>query len=57
VIASASIFWLLSTCVDFWVAIAAAVVTAASLDMVSWKLGWASPVFPGDHGPAYPAAS
>jgi uncharacterized membrane protein YeiH len=57
VIASAAIFWLLSTYVDFWVAIAAAVVTAASLDVLSWKLGWASPVFPGDHDSASPAAS
>ena len=52
VIASASIFWLLSTYVDFWVAIAAAVVTAASLDILSWRLGWASPMFPGDRAPA-----
>ena len=46
VIASASIFWLVSTYVDFWVAIAAAVVMAASLDLLSWQLGWASPMSP-----------
>ena len=49
VIVSASVFWLLTTYVDFWVAIVAAVLVVASLDVLSWKLGWASPMFPGDH--------
>jgi uncharacterized membrane protein YeiH len=57
VIAAACIFWLVSTYVDFWVAIAAAVVTAASMDIASWQLGWASPMFPGDHDPGQPATS
>ncbi len=49
VIVSASVFWLLTTYVDFWVAIVAAALVVASLDVLSWKLGWASPMFPGDH--------
>lgn len=49
VIVSASVFWLLTTYVDFWVAIVAATLVVASLDVLSWKLGWASPMFPGDH--------
>ena len=48
VILSAFIFWLLTTYVDFWVAIVAAVLTVASLDILSVKLGWNSPMFPGD---------
>ncbi len=49
VIVSASVFWLFTTYVDFWVAIVAAVLVVASLDVLSWKLEWASPMFPGDH--------
>jgi hypothetical protein len=45
---SAFIFWLLTTYVGFWVAIAAAVLTVASLDILSVKLGWNSLMFPGD---------
>jgi uncharacterized membrane protein YeiH len=45
---SAFIFWLLTTYVGFWVAIVAAVLTVASLDMLSVKLGWNSLMFPGD---------
>jgi hypothetical protein len=48
---SAFIFWLVTTYVDFWVAIVAAVLTMASLDMLSVKLGWSSPMFPGDRDP------
>lgn len=51
VILSAFIFWLLTTYVGFWVAIIAAVLTMASLDMLSVKLGWNSPMFPGDRDP------
>ena len=51
VILSAVVFWLLTTYVDFWAAIAAAVLTAASLDTLSVKLGWNSPMFPGDRDP------
>ena len=51
VILSAVVFWLLTTYVNFWAAIAAAVLTAASLDTLSVKLGWHSPMFPGDHDP------
>ena len=51
VILSALIFWLLTTYVDFWGAIVAAVLTAASLDTLSVKLGWNSPMFPGDRDP------
>jgi uncharacterized membrane protein YeiH len=49
VVLSAFIFWLLTTYVGFWVAIAAAVLTVASLDILSVKLGWNSLMFPGDH--------
>jgi uncharacterized membrane protein YeiH len=48
VVSSAFIFWLLTTYVGFWVAIAAAVLTVASLDILSVKLGWNSLKFPGD---------
>jgi uncharacterized membrane protein YeiH len=48
VILSAFIFWLLTTYVDFWVAVVAAVLTVASLDVLGVKLGWKSPMFPGD---------
>jgi uncharacterized membrane protein YeiH len=51
VILAAVVFWLLTTYVNFWVATIAAVLTAASLDMLSVKLGWASPMFPGDRAP------
>lgn len=51
VVLSALIFWLLTTYVDFWGAIVAAVLTTASLDTVSVKLGWNSPMFPGDRDP------
>jgi uncharacterized membrane protein YeiH len=51
VILSAVVFWLLTTYVDFWAAIVAAVLTAASLDTLSVKLGWNSPMFPGDRDP------
>jgi hypothetical protein len=34
--------------VGFWVAIVAAVLTVASLDVLSVKLGWNSLMFPGD---------
>jgi uncharacterized membrane protein YeiH len=51
VILSAFIFWLVTTYVAFWVAIAAAVLTMASLDILSVKLGWNSPMFPGDRDP------
>ncbi len=51
VISSAFIFWLLTTYVSFWVAIVAAALTVASLDMLSVKLGWNSPMFPGDRDP------
>ena len=51
VIVSSSIFWVLTTYVGFWVGVVASVLTAASLDISSWKLGWASPVFPGDPDP------
>jgi uncharacterized membrane protein YeiH len=49
VVSSAFIFWLLTTYVDFWAAIVAAVLTVASLDILGVKLGWNSPMFPGDH--------
>jgi uncharacterized membrane protein YeiH len=45
---SAFIFWLLTMYVGFWVAIVAAVLTVASLDILSAKLGWNSLMFPGD---------
>jgi hypothetical protein len=48
VVSSAFIFWLLTTYVDFWLAIVAAVLTVASLDMLGVKRGWNSPMFPGD---------
>ncbi len=48
VVLSAVIFWLLTTYVGFWVAIVAAVLTVASLDILSVKLGWNSLMFPGD---------
>ncbi len=48
VVSSAFIFWLLTTYVGFWVAIVAAVLTVASLDILSVKLGWHSLMFPGD---------
>jgi uncharacterized membrane protein YeiH len=48
VVSSAFIFWLLTTYVDFWAAIVAAVLTVASLDILGVKLGWNSPMFPGD---------
>lgn len=48
VVSSAVIFWVLTTYVGFWVAIAGAVLTVASLDILSVKLGWNSPMFPGD---------
>ena len=48
VVLSAFIFWLLTTYVGFWVAIAAAVLTVASLDILSVKLGWNRLMFPGD---------
>ena len=48
VVLSAFIFWLLTTYVGFWVAIVAAVLTVASLDILSAKLGWNSLMFPGD---------
>jgi uncharacterized membrane protein YeiH len=48
VVASATAFWLLTTYVDFWVATVAAVVTNVSLELLSVKLGWVSPKFPGD---------
>jgi uncharacterized membrane protein YeiH len=48
VILSAFVFWLLTTYVDFWVAVVAAVLTVASLDVLGVKLGWNSPMFPGD---------
>ncbi len=48
VVSSAFIFWLLTTYVGFWVAIVAAVLTVASLDILSVKLGWNSLMFPGD---------
>jgi uncharacterized membrane protein YeiH len=48
VISSAFVFWLLTTYVDFWVAIVAAVLTVASLDILGVRLGWNSPMFPGD---------
>jgi uncharacterized membrane protein YeiH len=47
VVLSAFIFWLLTTYVGFWVAIAAAVLTVASLDILSVKLGWNRLMFPG----------
>jgi hypothetical protein len=34
-----------------------AMVAAACLEILSWKLGWASPMFPGDHASADPDAS
>jgi uncharacterized membrane protein YeiH len=42
VVLSAFIFWLLTTYVGFWIAIVAAVVTVASVDILSVKLGWSS---------------
>jgi uncharacterized membrane protein YeiH len=48
VVSSAFIFWLLTTSVGFWVAIVAAVLTVASLDLLSVTLGWNSLIFPGD---------
>ena len=51
VIVAAAVFWLLTTYVNFWVATGAAVLTAASLDILSVRLGWASPMFPGDRPP------
>jgi uncharacterized membrane protein YeiH len=51
VILSAFIFWLLTTYVDFWAAIVAAVLTVASSDILGVKFGWSSPMFPGDHDP------
>jgi uncharacterized membrane protein YeiH len=48
VVSSAFIFWLLTTYVGFWIAIAAAVLTVTSLDILGVKLGWNSPMFPGD---------
>ena len=48
VVSSAFIFWLLTTYVGFWIAIVAAVLTMASLDILSVKLGWNSLMFPGD---------
>jgi uncharacterized membrane protein YeiH len=48
VVLSAFIFWLLTTYVGFWVAIVAAVLTVASLDVLSVKFGWSSLMFPGD---------
>lgn len=48
VVSSAFVFWLLTTYVGFWVAIVAAVLTVASLDILSVRLGWNSLMFPGD---------
>ena len=48
IVVSAVVFWLFTTYVGFWVGIVAAALTVASLDTLSWKLGWASPMFPGD---------
>jgi len=48
VVLSAFIFWLLTTYVGFWIAIVAAVLTVASVDILSVKLGWSSLMFPGD---------
>jgi hypothetical protein len=48
---SAFIFWLVTTYVAFWVAIVAAVLTMAALDILSVKLGWHSPTFLGDPDP------
>jgi uncharacterized membrane protein YeiH len=51
VIVAATIFWLLSIYVNFWLATAAAIVTVSSLTMLSVKLGWNRASFPGDRVP------
>ena len=48
IIVSAIAFWLFTTTVNFWVATLVAVSIAVTLDSVSWKLGWNSPMFPGE---------
>jgi hypothetical protein len=48
-------FWVLTIYVAFYAAVVATVVVVAGLRVLSVRLGWASPVFPGDNTrPAVP---
>ena len=51
IVLGAIIFWLLSTYANFWVATVVTILTGVSLELLSVKLGWTSPMFPGDHDP------
>ncbi len=49
VVFGALTFWLLTIYVAFYAAVVATVVVVAGLRVLSVRLGWASPVFPGDN--------
>jgi uncharacterized membrane protein YeiH len=48
IVVTAITFWLLTAYVGFWVATVAGVATNVSLELISVKLGWVIPKFPGD---------
>ena len=48
IVCGAVVFWLVTTYIAFYPAVVITVIVVAALRVLSVRLGWISPVFPGD---------